>query len=629
MLSEPSAGPDTNSRIIPGRTLADAIADYHRAPSTLGLHDLLRHFTAACYALARTHHRGSVHLGLNPRLIVVGEFNEISVGGCGPDRPAEPDAYAMAFLAPEQIGYQPEAPARDIGPSADVYSLGAILYAMLTGQPPYTGATSAEVIDRVREGLPWQPRMVAGGIPSALEAVCLTAMERDPADRYSSAVELARDIERWMAGQPLRTNYVETKGERLSRLLRSRYGLLALVGLLLASLMALGVALYVARIEHQAAEGSRQQTEQAKESIKELIAKLIEADLAAAQDCITLGQMFHALGRLKDARQKYERAVQLTQAVHKADPENGLAKKELVRAALGLSQVQLALHEPTQARQTARLALDAADPNDAADRREVARGYQIIAAASEVLHDWPAARTACDKRLTTVETWAKADSPSVQDRLELANAWIDRGAVEQRDHFFAEALKRYDRAVAVLNPLEAGGQLKSHPQDLARLQSVKKNADDCRAIIKSIDDLNGALQETPETVLRVLVGRAGALARLGRPGDAAATAEKLRELKPQDGTNLYNIACCYALCIPAVGRGKPVEALSPEEKAARAGYAAQAVKDLRAAFDHGFTNMELLESDPDLDVLRAEAGYRSLIAELKALRQWITFPVLP
>src|SRR3954451_9463892 len=101
-------------------------------------------------------------------------------------------------MAKEQIRNQPEAPARDVGPTADVYSLGATLYAILTGQPPHSGATRAEVLSRVREGLPWQPRMVVGGIPSALEAVCLTAMERDPADPYPSAVELARDIERWM-----------------------------------------------------------------------------------------------------------------------------------------------------------------------------------------------------------------------------------------------------------------------------------------------------------------------------------------------------------------------------------------------------------------------------------------------
>ena len=146
MLSESAALP-----IVRGRPLAAAIADYHRAPSTLGLHDLLRPFLGGCYEVARAHRRGSLHLALNPRLIFVGELQETSVGGWGSDRPEEHDAYTTAFLAPEQFGHLSEASATKLGPAADVYSLGAILYAILTGQPPYTGATSAEVMGRVRE----------------------------------------------------------------------------------------------------------------------------------------------------------------------------------------------------------------------------------------------------------------------------------------------------------------------------------------------------------------------------------------------------------------------------------------------------------------------------------------------
>ncbi len=136
---------------------------------------------------------------------------------------------------------------------------------------------------------------------------------------------------------------------------------------------------------------------------------------------------------------------------------------------------------------------------------------------------------------------------------------------------------------------------------------------------KAVDDVNFALNERGgETKRRLLVERAAALARLGRPADAAATAEMVRALKPDDGPNLYDVACCYALCVPAA-----------KEKAERDGYAARAVADLRAAADRGFRDVEKIESDPDLDALHTEAGYRAIVGGLKMRRIALTVPVLP
>jgi tetratricopeptide (TPR) repeat protein len=353
--------------------------------------------------------------------------------------------------------------------------------------------------------------------------------------------------------------------------------------------------------------------------------------LAAAHDCICLAELFQALGRLTEAQNQYEQAVRITQAVEDAAPDDRAAKNGRFLAARGLGQVQLALHNPAQARQSAHAALEAADPNNPALKRDAAFCQLLIAEASVALRDWPAARAAADQRLALVQTWAKADSPNVRDRLDLANVWIDRGDVEQRDRDYAEAVKWFDRALAVLTPLEQEGKLRPFPDELSRLTLLKTVTADDHSILKSIDDINVALEDMSERSQRLLVGRAALLARMGRPADAAATTEKLRELNPQDGGNLYNVACCYALCIPAVGRGKSADDLSAEEKAARAGYATQAIKALRAAFDHGFHNIEHLENDPDLDVLHTEADYRSLIDELKGLRLrlWLTFPVLP
>jgi tetratricopeptide (TPR) repeat protein len=674
------------------------VAEYRRSPSSLGLHDLLRRFVAACYEFAYAHSRGALHLGLTPRLILLGDYGETAVVGWdrasptssanGEAAPATtgPDAFAAAFLAPEQASGRAEG----VGPASDVYALGAVLYFILSGEPPHADTSAAAVLSRVREGLPWQPRMVAGGVPAALEGVCLTAMEREPAERYPSAAALAREVERWMAGERVRTNYVEPKGVRLVRWASGRYGLLTLTGLLLASLGTTAVAINVIRVERQyAREDNQRLGEVIREKAAEInhqrgltseefaaavqtlknLALLAQSrsgsdpalagfkaevlrrvhdgarqmaawadqagatDLAAANDRLSLGELFVALGRFDEARQQYERAVLITRNVAQSQPDSMPARIGLFLSARSLAQAQLTLREPTAARMAARTALVVAeerakaDPDNVQLRRDVVGCYELIAEASIALHDVPAAREALDKMIAAVETYAKPDSPNPQDRSALAGAYIARGRVERLDHRYKDGLSWYDRALAILRPLKTEGRL--NPPSLILLDQLEKTAEECRTVLKAVDDINAALGEPTEKALQLLTERAAALTRLGRPADAAATAEKMRELKPQGGANLYNVACAYALCASAVGAGKPADALAAEEKTARADYVARAVKELRAAADHGFRDVAHIEADPDLDALHQEAGYRALVAELKAVRVWLIFPVLP
>src|SRR5262245_62124712 len=101
-------------------------------------------------------------------------------------------------MSPEQAEGNLEA----LGPRSDVYSLGATLYCLLTGQPPYEGDV-AELIRAVQRGAFRPPRQVDLAIDRALEAVCLRAMALRPEDRYGTCRALAEDIERWMADEPV------------------------------------------------------------------------------------------------------------------------------------------------------------------------------------------------------------------------------------------------------------------------------------------------------------------------------------------------------------------------------------------------------------------------------------------
>jgi hypothetical protein len=134
----------------------------------------------------------------------------------------------------------------------------------------------------------------------------------------------------------------------------------------------------------------------------------------------------------------------------------------------------------------------------------------------------------------------------------------------------------------------------------------------------AIVDLDFALAQPPAMAKVVLVIRARALAGRGNHAAAAVTTEKLRALDPEDGPNLYDVACCYALCAAGVAPTKPPDRLTAEEAATRARYVALALKDLAAAVRRGYKDVAHMEADADLAALRPEKEYEELVHRLKA-----------
>jgi tetratricopeptide (TPR) repeat protein len=431
-------------RFIRGESLQEATRKLHAGEAGRTLRDLLTRFVAVCNAVAYAHSRGVIHRDLKPANVMLGPYGETLVVDWGLAKvvgrePADDESLAEetlrppsgedsltqagahlgtpAFMSPEQARGEVTA----LGPSTDVYSLGATLYAVLTGRPPVQGRDTAEVLERVRQGNWPSARKVKRSVPRALDAICGKAMALEAADRYGTALELAADVEHWLADDPV-SAWREPWPTRAGRWVRRhRTKVAAGVAASFVALLLGGAGLMwqqrVQALQRQEQDRRRAAAEAALERVSDFQVRGNWAEartaLEQAKDRLSGTTSAELQQRVADARRNLELVAELDDIRQKS--LNGFAET------IGVVDPEATDRLYEGAFEGARMGTPGTEPEAVAKRVKESPVREALVAT---LDDW--ARVASGSR----RAWAlavarRADPNSWRDRLRDPTVWED------------------------------------------------------------------------------------------------------------------------------------------------------------------------------------------------------------
>jgi serine/threonine protein kinase len=710
-------------------------------------------------AMEYAHRHGVVHRDLKPANVLLTAQGIPKITDFGLAKRLEDESSSQtrsgailgtpSYMAPEQAMGE----VHKIGPLTDVYALGAMLYELLTGRPPFAGPTPMETVVQVTRDEPVAPSQLQPKIPRDLETICLRCLQKEQPKRYPSAAELADDLRRFLAGEPILARPISAP-ERLWRWCRRNKKIASLSAAVL-TLLVLGfvgstVAAFTIAQERNAKEEQRKEAESAKTAaqIAEQRAKenahlaeqqavnavdvfyrvvtkadsklrslpgegmqqlrldvladtregldqvlegvhdspLFNRTMAALQQHI--GDVYKELGRSEDAQGFYEkcRAIIESMAVDNPDSDANVYNLSAIYEKLGdvaleiddlgvaqsfnqkalqnrLRLTQMPITDPQLTAQKvneslgrsyltqSRLALMLGDPVSSWDF--LSRYLELqLSKRFENPREFTAMLTAgkLDPRYERVAFQLQLGELSFRlNDTETCQVLYER-AFNRSRAAMAKAPERTDAQDAMASSTGAMGDLNlslnnpsaatpyyslSHELVEKRAAQDPDNARTQRTLsfsyyrVATAKLMNGESAEAQEAYEKCLELRRKlaeadprnthqqidlmiALARCGQHAVAADVAQKLGTRASEDPSVLFQIACGYALCVPAIGHGKPAGELTAEERDQQSRYTTLALDAISAAIKQGYRDRVALEHDPDLRPIQQDSRFQAL-----------------
>lgn len=253
-------------------------------------------------AVNYAHEKGIVHRDLKPSNILLTADGTPKIADFGLAKPLDGDAGTTehgggvlgtpSYMAPEQAWGK----SSKVGPAADVYALGSILYDALTGRPPFKTADKWETIELVKTQDPPPPRLLVPQLPRDLELICLKCLQKEPGDRFASARDLADELRRFQEGRPILTRPTPV-WERAWKWARRRPAAASLIGVSAVALLSL--ILYLDQRRATAEHKQNHQLQIAQRAEK--LSNQVHESLLDARALADRGQIAEARGKLQAA----------------------------------------------------------------------------------------------------------------------------------------------------------------------------------------------------------------------------------------------------------------------------------------------------------------------------------------
>jgi serine/threonine-protein kinase len=676
-------------RLIKGGNLKEAIARFHEAEKSnrdpgersLAFRQLLSRFIAVCNSVAYAHSRGVLHRDLKPSNILLGKYGESLVVDWGLAKivgrqenahecdemtlhPSSSDEIStqfgvtlgtLGYMSPEQAAGHLD----QLGPASDIYSLGATLYILLTGQVSIPNSGKLEMLERTRKGDWLPPRQVKKETPAALDAICCKAMALRPEDRYATALDLAADVEKWLADEPVKAHR-ESYADQASRWMRRhRTGVTAAVGnvLLMAAyreaekhphqspakyysnlseskeLRAHVLEPMRRRLLEKALDFYQQfMQEESDPAFPSLLANLYQAERGRAYS--RLADLYSVIGRHEQAEEAYRHALAILQSLVKARPHVPEYKKDLAGNFNNLG----ALYSDTGRNRKAKAAyqkalviqkkLVQANPHIPEYQRDLAGCYNNLGVLIADIGKYGPSHKVFQKSLTIRKRLASARPHAPEFQTDLAAVYINLGATACKCGRWNQAKAAFDRALAVQKKLA-----ESQPETIEYLVDLGATYSNLGEVMKALGKLSLSvthysmavqwLQQVLEKQPRLgsaqrflhyaFRGQALALALLGRHTEAVRAAEEAGQPHLLTDRDHFDLAVVFSLAAAAAERDSRISRAKSSNLTKQ--YASRAVEFLERISGNGFfqesDNVGLL-MDERLDYLRERLDFNNL-----------------